>query len=109
MLCQFFKVAGAESCAGYGSVAALQASADSVLLGTLAILDVNLGPDAPSGIDAFRWLKERAFPGEIIFLTGHARSHPLVKACYELPNVQVLEKPIEPKVLRVLAKTGRLP
>ncbi len=108
MLCQFFKVGGAERCLGVGSVAELQANEAAVLGCTLAILDVNLGPDMPSGLDAFRWLKERAFAGEIIFLTGHGRSHPLVKAAYELPNVRVLEKPIEPKVLRQLAKTGTL-
>lgn len=108
MLCQFFKVGGAESCLGVGSVAELKANAATVLGCTLAILDVNLGPGAPNGLDAFHWLKEQAFPGEIIFLTGHARSHPLVKAAYELPNVTVLEKPIEPKILRTLAKTGRL-
>jgi CheY-like chemotaxis protein len=60
----------------------------------LAILDINLGPNVPNGLDAFRWLKEHRFAGRIAFLTGHARSHPLVAEAARLGDVAVLDKPI---------------
>jgi DNA-binding response OmpR family regulator len=60
----------------------------------LAILDINLGADVPSGIDAYRWLRQRRFGGRILFLTGHARSHPLVQEAGNLEGAQVLQKPL---------------
>ncbi|HMF03126.1 MAG TPA: response regulator [Terriglobia bacterium] len=44
-----------------------------------AVLDINLGPGDPTGIDAYHWLRSRGFSGRVIFLTGHATSHPLVR------------------------------
>lgn len=102
MLCQLLRLAGAERCLPVASVEELKEKEADVMTSNLAILDVNLGPGEPSGMDAFRWLKERGFTGEIVFLTGHARSHPLVKAAYELPNVRVFEKPMDPKRLKAL-------
>lgn len=104
MLCQLLRTAGAERCLPVASVAELKANEADVMTSHLAILDVNLGPGEPSGLDAFAWLKERGFGGQIVFLTGHARSHPLVKAAYELPNVKVFEKPMDPRKLKALAK-----
>jgi len=68
----------------------------------LAILDINLGPGEPSGLDAYRWLKQHDFKGRMAFLTGHARSHPLVTAARELGDVRVLDKPISVAELRQL-------
>lgn len=68
----------------------------------LAILDINLGRGKPSGLEAHDWLKKVGFPGRITFLTGHARSHPLVdKACRE-QRAGVYEKPL------TLAALGQL-
>lgn len=57
-------------------------------------LDVNLGPNLPSGIDAFDWLKENHFDKKIIFFTGHAHSYPIVQKALDYPNVKILEKPV---------------
>jgi FixJ family two-component response regulator len=58
-----------------------------------AIVDINLGPAEPTGIDAYRWLRSHGFKGRIIFLTGHARSHPVVREAYLIGDAIVLEKP----------------
>ncbi len=68
----------------------------------LAILDINLGPGAPSGIDAYRWLKEHRFTGRMVFLTGHARSHPLVSQALQLGDASVYDKPISVAELRAI-------
>jgi FixJ family two-component response regulator len=59
----------------------------------LAILDINLGEGQPSGLDAYHWLRESGFEGKIVFLTGHARSHPLVSQARQAGKVVILEKP----------------
>jgi DNA-binding NtrC family response regulator len=66
----------------------------------LAILDINLGRDMPSGLDAYRWLKEHQFQGKMVFLTGHARSHPLVSEALRLGDARVYDKPITVAQLR---------
>jgi DNA-binding NtrC family response regulator len=58
-----------------------------------AILDINLGPSEPNGIDAYRWLRSHGFAGRIVFLTGHARNHPIVQEAYLIGDAIVLEKP----------------
>lgn len=85
-------------CLCFGSLIEFQRSCDDVLHAKLAILDINLGVNVPSGIDAFRWLTEHEFPGKIVFLTGHARANPQVTLA-EKHGVQVLEKPLHPNVL----------
>ena len=60
----------------------------------LALIDVNLGADLPNGLDAFAWLRAHDFQGRVVFLTGHARTHPLVERAHDLDGVPVLEKPV---------------
>jgi FixJ family two-component response regulator len=90
-LCELFRSEGA-TCHSVGSLEALIALGARGLRCDLAILDFNLGVGRPSGVDAYRWLKERSFPGRIVFLTGHARSYPGVAEAYA-SGVKVLEKP----------------
>ncbi len=85
---------GRWECVGVRSVAELQALGPGALACQLAILDINLGAGAASGLDAYRWLRERRFGGRVLFLTGHARSHPLVDEAARLGGVRVLQKPI---------------
>ncbi len=68
----------------------------------LAILDVNLGPNEPNGIDAYEWLRNRGFRGRIAFLTGHARTHPLIAKASSDGDALVVEKPITSEQLREL-------
>jgi len=79
---------------GAGSVDELRALEANLSACDLAILDINLGRGKPTGLDALDWLKKVGFPGRITFLTGHARSHPLVdKACHD-QTARVYEKPL---------------
>ena len=87
---------------GAGSVDELHALEARLSACDLAILDINLGRGKPSGLDALDWLKKVGFPGRITFLTGHARSHPLVdEACHDR-TARVYEKPL------TLAALGQL-
>jgi DNA-binding NarL/FixJ family response regulator len=104
ILCELLSLSGADACVGAGSVGELQRKRVEALGCGLALLDINLGAGVPSGLDAYRWLKDNGFPGRTVFLTGHARSHPLVREALELTHVQVLSKPIESKVLLALVR-----
>ncbi|QRK10276.1 response regulator [Archangium violaceum] len=106
ILCELLLLSGADACVSAGSVAELRRKADEALGCGLALLDINLGEGVPSGLDAYRWLRDNGFPGRTVFLTGHARSHPLVREALELTQVQVLSKPIQSKVLLELVGGG---
>jgi DNA-binding NtrC family response regulator len=73
----------------------------------LAILDINLGADQPSGVDAYRWLRQEAFRGRIAFLTGHARSHPLVAEALRTGDAVVHDKPMTVDALRAMLAERR--
>jgi FixJ family two-component response regulator len=75
-------------------VSELESQKSDVLGAAIAILDINLGPNEPNGIDAYRWLMTNGFNGKILFLTGHARSSPLVAESTAL-GAEVMEKPVE--------------
>jgi FixJ family two-component response regulator len=106
ILCELLSLSGADGYVEAGSVAELKRKRAEALGCGLAILDINLGAEVPSGLDAYDWLKEHGFSGRTVFLTGHARSHPLVRQALELSNVQVLSKPIESKILVDLVGGG---
>jgi DNA-binding NtrC family response regulator len=77
-----------------GSVGEMQGLGRPTLDCADAVLDVNLGHDRLSGIDAARWLRSSGFSGQMIFLTGHAAAFPgLRKACEDL-DAHLLEKPV---------------
>ena len=85
-------------CMCFGSVMEFENHSHEVLGAKVAILDINLGPNAPNGLVAFNWLMERGFPGKILFFTGHARANPEVVLA-ERKGVEILEKPIRPDKL----------
>jgi DNA-binding NtrC family response regulator len=58
-----------------------------------AVLDINLGPGEPTGVDAYHWLRSHGYSGRVIFLTGHAASHPLVREAQLIGDAVVLQKP----------------
>jgi DNA-binding NtrC family response regulator len=75
------------------SVAELHAHHRKALASRVAILDFNLGKDEPNGLDAYNWLKANNFKGKIVFLTGHARSHPII-ADSDQTGAEIWPKPI---------------
>ena len=65
-------------CVGVGSYEELVGLGEQALGCSVAILDINLGPNRRSGIDAYTWLRDNGYMGRIVFLTGHASTNPLV-------------------------------
>lgn len=86
-------VLGAQSCFCTHSFKDLTSHEGDALNTDLALLDVNLGDEKYNGLDAYEWLKKLGYAGDIVFFTGHARSHPWVKKALEIPKVRLLEKP----------------
>ncbi len=82
----------------FGSLAEMQQERETVLQSDVAILDINLGPGMPDGIDAFHWLRDQGFRGKILFLTGHARANPQVAKAV-VSGAEILEKPLHPDQL----------
>jgi FixJ family two-component response regulator len=68
--------------------------AAQVLQTRLAILDVNLGPGEPSGVDIYHWLRGRNYDGKIVFLSGHARTDPQVEEAARISGVDFFQKPL---------------
>jgi len=89
-------------CLTMRSLAELVSAAPSALECDLAVVDINLGSGEPTGIDVYEWLRARGFRGRIVFLTGHAFSHPLVQRACALGHARVLRKPIGVVELRAL-------
>ena len=83
-----------RECHGIGSHRDLIALGEQALHCGVAILDINLGPQVPSGLDAYGWLRKHGFGGRIVFLTGHAASHPLVVEAKRLGDAEVVGKPV---------------
>jgi len=81
------------------SLSAVQEQKEKILQCQLAILDVNLGADRPSGVDVAEWLRANNFKGKIVFLTGHAVSDPEVLVAAKMPDTKVVAKPIGLKQL----------
>ncbi|HEX4997029.1 MAG TPA: response regulator [Terriglobia bacterium] len=88
-------------CMCFGSLMELEERSNEALDARMAILDINLGPGVPSGLDAFRWLNDQGFRGKVLFFTGHARTNPDVRLALER-GAQVLEKPLQPDRLIAL-------
>ena len=94
-------------CVGVGSYEELAALGKEALGCSVAILDINLGASRRSGIDAYAWLRDRGFTGRIVFLTGHASTHPLVVEAQRIGDAEIFSKPIEPDRLRAIVEGER--
>jgi ActR/RegA family two-component response regulator len=70
----------------------------------LAVLDVNLGAGEPNGLKVYEWLLSQNFGGRIVFLTGHAQSHPLVQQVMQIAGSHVMEKPASIQQIAALLK-----
>ena len=81
-------------CICVSSMSAVLERAEQVLRTGLAILDVNLGPGEPSGVEIYRWLKGQNYHGKIVFLSGHARRDPLVEEATGISGVDFFQKPL---------------
>jgi FixJ family two-component response regulator len=89
-------------CIGVGSYQEVVALGSDVLACSAAILDINLGPGRPSGIDVYRWLRQTGYAELIVFLTGHASTHPLVIEAARIGDAVILSKPVDVDQLRLM-------
>jgi FixJ family two-component response regulator len=101
-LSDLIRALGGPPCLTLRSVSELAQHRDVALRCDLAILDINLGPDQPSGLDAYGWLLAERFSGRVAFLTGHAQAHPLVERARKYERTHVLRKPLDVPQLRSL-------
>lgn len=99
MLLNELGVRGAVFIKSYDELMQFQSELNSF---DIIFLDVNLGPNVPSGIDAFHWLMEHHYNNQIVFFTGHAHSFPVVRKALDFENVSVLEKPVPVEKLQEL-------
>ena len=107
LLCELLSMAGAECCVSVGSVEELRRQRlEDVHRAQLALIDINLGADHPSGLEAYEWLRSQRFGGRVVFITGHAASHPLMREAQGLRGVEVLRKPVDADVLLDLLPAG---
>ena len=91
---------------GCHSVEELIAKKEEVLKAKKAFLDVNLGPSQPTGLDAYKWLQENGFSGDIYFLSGHGKSHPFVEEASKVNDVPLLSKPIKVEAFLKIIEEG---
>jgi FixJ family two-component response regulator len=94
-------------CVGVASYEELMALGEDALGCSVAILDINLGPNRRSGIDAYAWLRDKGYTGPIVFLTGHASTHPLVVEAQRIGDAQIFSKPIDADRLRSIIERER--
>jgi len=99
LLCELLVMSGVDDCLSVGSVRELQACGEHVHGAQLALLDINLGPGKATGLDAYEWLLRQRYGGKVVFITGHATSHPQLIAAERLNGAKVLRKPVDPDVL----------
>jgi DNA-binding response OmpR family regulator len=99
-------VVSGTPCLALRSFHALMDHAERALACELAILDINLDPGEPSGIDVYDWLREHGFAGRIVFLTGHAQDNPLVRRACQLGHARVYRKPLGLDELRALIRNA---
>ena len=102
LLCELLVMSGVDGCVEAGSVRELEACGERVHRAQLALLDINLGAGNPTGLDAYEWLVRQRYGGQVVFITGHAATHPELRAAERLHGVRVLMKPVDPDVLIAL-------
>ena len=95
VMCQLISFSLKTQCICATSFEETKKKEADVLATTACVLDINLGHGRPSGIDVYRWLREKNYRGKIVFLTGHAAEHPVVRAAAALSGTKILEKPVD--------------
>jgi FixJ family two-component response regulator len=112
-LCQFYEIIGQVKCLKFTGLQDLMQRHTEVLgtnsdgippQETLAIVDINLGYGKPTGIDVYHWLQEQNYEGRIVFLTGHAKDHALVREASIMDHIPIYEKPLAFDQLTALVK-----
>ncbi|HVK73302.1 MAG TPA: response regulator [Kofleriaceae bacterium] len=98
---------GVPEVTGASLLGEVQARRDEALACDLAMLDINLGRDQPTGVNVYDWLRREGFAGRIVFLTGHAASDPRVREAAALDGARIMSKPLTVAELGRLLEEGR--
>jgi FixJ family two-component response regulator len=106
MLAELYESVPGQHCVTAGSVDELVRRGAEVLQSELSILDINLGPNSPTGFDAYLWLRAHAYAGRVAFLTGHALDDPLMSQARVTGEIEVLQKPVTVDQLLALVESG---
>ncbi len=85
-----------------GSLRDVQRIRDEALSCQVAIIDINLGANQPSGVGVFEWLEREGYAGRIVFLTGHASNDPRVREAASVAGSVVAAKPLTVSELQKL-------
>lgn len=85
-----------------GSLRDVQLMRDDALACQVAIIDINLGLNQPSGVGVFEWLEREGFAGRIVFLTGHASNDPRVREAASVAGSVIAAKPLTVSELQKL-------
>ena len=99
MLVEVLRIEGIQKCISADTLGSVQEQQKEALACGLAILDINLGPGEPTGIEVHNWLRSQGFRGQIIFLTGHAADDPRVLDASRIKSTTLLQKPISIETL----------
>lgn len=84
----------------------MQSRIDEILKSEMAFLDINLGLNQPSGIQAYRWLRSQGYNKPVFFLTGHGKDSDEAKQASIFEEVRVIQKPIPPQDFRDLIESA---
>lgn len=90
-----------------GSLRDVQHMRDDALACQVAIIDINLGVNQPSGVGVFEWLEREGFGGRIVFLTGHASNDPRVREAASVAGSVIAAKPLTVSELQKLLGATR--
>src|SRR5262249_2386593 len=101
MMAEMFDVALGLKSVTARSVAQMVEKAPQGLGTRFALLDINLGPEVPTGFAAYDWLRAQHYRGRVVFLTGHADGGALERSRV-LGNIEVLQKPMPAEQLIAL-------
>lgn len=88
------------------NIESMQDQIEAILKSEMAFLDINLGLNQPSGIQAYRWLKSQGYNKPVFFLTGHAKDSDEAKQAQVFDDVRVIQKPIAALDFRALIESA---
>ena len=103
-LAMFFETIGVTQCTIALNLAELETKRAKIPQIDVIFLDVNLGVNQPDGIFVYHWLINNGFTGRVIFMSGHARSHPKIEEIQKIAGTYFLQKPMPLKEIEALVK-----
>lgn len=83
----------------------MQDRMEEILKSEMAFLDINLGVNQPSGVQAYRWLRSHGYTKPVFFLTGHGKDSNENKQASIFEEVRVIQKPIAAQEFRDLIES----